>query len=72
MDVPFTGIWLELAPDKLIERVAGRGADPSDATAEVIRHQISQFRGPVTWTTVPADGSVDDVVGRVLALIGAG
>ena len=72
VDVPFTGIWLQLAPDKLIQRVAERGADPSDATAEVIRHQISQFRGPVTWTTVPAEGSIEEVIGRVLALIGAG
>lgn len=70
--VPFTGIWLDLAPEKLIERVEGRGADPSDATADVIRHQISQFRGPMEWVTVPAAGSVDDVVGRVLALVANG
>jgi aminoglycoside phosphotransferase family enzyme/predicted kinase len=69
--VPFTGIWLELAEGKLIERLAGRGADPSDATADVVRHQISQFRGPVTWHAVSAEGSVDAVVGRVLALIGS-
>ena len=70
VEVPFTGIWLELAPEKLIERVARRGADPSDATTEVIRNQIAQFSGPMTWATVAADGSVDEVVGRVLALIG--
>ena len=71
VEVPFTGIWLELAPDKLIERVARRGADPSDATTEVIRNQIAQFSGPMTWATVAADGSVDEVVKRVLAVIGA-
>ena len=71
VEVPFTGIWLELGPDKLIERVARRGADPSDATAEVIRNQIAQFSGPMTWATVAADGSVDEVVKRVLAVIGA-
>ncbi len=71
VDVPFTGIWLDLAPDKLIGRVERRGADPSDATAEVIRHQIDQFSGPITWTVVPADGSVEAVVGRVLALLGS-
>ncbi len=72
VDVPFTGIWLELKPDRLIARVEGRGADPSDANAETIRHQVDQFRGPVTWTKVAAEGSVDEVVARVLALIGAG
>ena len=51
------------APEKLIERVEGRGADPSDANAETIRHQIDQFRGPITWTAVSAEGSVDEVVG---------
>ncbi len=71
VDVPFTGIWLELAPEELIDRVERRGVDTSDATAEVIRHQISQFSGPITWTVVPANGSVDEVVGRVLAAIEA-
>ncbi len=69
VDVPFTGIWLELPPDKLIERVERRGADPSDANADTIRHQIDQFSGPITWTVVAADGGVDEVARRVLALI---
>ena len=69
VDVPLTGIWLELVPEKLIARVEGRGADPSDANAETIRHQIDQFSGPVTWTVVSAEGSVDEVVERVLALL---
>ncbi len=70
VEVPFTGIWLELEAEKLIDRVEGRGADPSDANAETIRHQIDQFRGPVAWTAVSAEGSVDEVVERVLAAIG--
>lgn len=72
VDVPFTGIWLNLDPDRLIARVEGRGADPSDATAEVVRHQVGQFSGPMTWTQVLAEGTVDEVVERVRALIGAG
>ncbi len=69
VDVPLTGIWLDVAPETLIERVEGRGADPSDANAETIRHQIDQFSGPVTWAIVPADGGIDEVVGRVMALL---
>ncbi len=72
VDVPFTGIWLELEPEKLVARLEGRGPDPSDATAEEVYHQVSQFSGPVTWNVVPAGGSLEEVVGRVLALIGAG
>jgi aminoglycoside phosphotransferase family enzyme/predicted kinase len=72
VEVPFTGIWLELAPERLIERVEGRGADPSDATPEVVRRQIAQFRGPVTWTRISAEGSLEEVTGRVLATLGAG
>ena len=71
VDVPFTGIWLELEPEKLIARVEERGVDPSDANAETIRHQVDQFRGPMAWTAVSADASVDEVVARVLAVIGA-
>ena len=69
--VPFTGIWLELEPDTLIARLERRGEDPSDATADVVRDQIARFRGPMPWTTVSAEGSLDQVVGRVLALLGA-
>jgi len=38
----------------------------------MVRHQIEQFGGPITWAVVPAEGSVDDVVGRVLTLIVGG
>jgi aminoglycoside phosphotransferase family enzyme/predicted kinase len=70
VEVPFTGIWLELAPEDLIERVERRGDDVSDATAAVVRDQIVRFRGPVEWTVVSAKGSVNEVVARVQALIG--
>ncbi len=69
VDVPFTGIWLDLAPEKLIERVEARGVDTSDANADTIRHQLAEFRGPVTWTVIPTEGSVEAVVKRVLAEI---
>ena len=71
VEVPFTGIWLELPPDALIERVERRGPDVSDATASVVRDQIARYRGPMTWTSVSAVGSVEAVVARVMALIGA-
>ncbi len=70
VEVPFTGIWLELAPDALVDRVERRGADVSDATASVVRDQIARFQGPMTWTPVSAEGSVDEVAARVRALIG--
>ncbi len=70
VEVPFTGIWLELPPDVLIERVERRGNDVSDATGDVVRDQIARFRGPMTWTPVSAAGHVDAVVARIRALIG--
>ena len=72
VEVPFTGIWLELEPEKLIDRVARRGAGPSDATVAVIRDQFARFHDPLTWTTVAAEGSVAEVADRVLSAIGAG
>ena len=71
VEVPFTGVWLELAPEALIERVERRGEDVSDATASVVRDQIARFRGPMTWTAVSGEGSVETVAARVRALIGA-
>jgi hypothetical protein len=54
--VPFCGIWLHADPETLLKRVAGRHADASDATAEVVRAQLQRDQRPFTaeWATVDA------------------
>lgn len=51
----FRGIWLD-APEKiLVDRVAHRQDDPSDATPNVVVQQIARHGAPTDWTTIRAD-----------------
>lgn len=52
--VSFLGFWLEASPAVLMARVDTRRADPSDADASVIRRQIAQDPGPLTWHRLDA------------------
>jgi uncharacterized protein len=58
--VPFRGLWLYANPETLLERVARRGRDASDASPEVVRRQLVADPGPFTaeWTSLDAGGSV--------------
>ncbi|GED99115.1 bifunctional aminoglycoside phosphotransferase/ATP-binding protein [Gordonia crocea] len=61
------GIWLALPLDQRIARIAGRGPDASDATADVARAQDLSIAPPADgWTHLVAD---DDAVRAATALI---
>ncbi len=64
--VTFNGIWLSANEDLLSRRIDDRQADPSDATAEVMRRQSLLDTGPMTWTETDAAGSIDGVSSAVL------
>lgn len=64
--VPFVGVWLDVPPERLFERVAARQNDPSDATEDVVQHQLDADVGVMTWHRVWAAGTVDEVAGTVL------
>jgi aminoglycoside phosphotransferase family enzyme/predicted kinase len=53
--VPFAGVWLDAEPGRLVERVAGRRGDPSDATPDVVRAQIDRAAGAGEWARVDAN-----------------
>jgi uncharacterized protein len=53
----FTGLWLEAPVDRLIERVAKRKLDASDATAGVVSAQARQPTGVVDWCRVDSKQS---------------
>ena len=65
----FTGLWLEGPINTLMERIAKRKTDASDATADVVSAQAKQPTGAVDWLRVDASGPVESIVLRVLAAI---
>jgi aminoglycoside phosphotransferase family enzyme/predicted kinase len=66
--VPFVGLWLDAPEPVLVTRVTGREADASDADAEVVRRQLEQDPGNVTWHRVDASTSPEDVHARARSL----
>jgi predicted kinase len=57
LSVPFVGLWLDAPERLLIARTEQRRADPSDATADVIRMQRGQAIGEMAWHRVDASAS---------------
>jgi uncharacterized protein len=64
LGVPFLGLWLTAPSEKLLNRVAARRGDASDATSEVVRRQLGWHLGPFakTWTEIDASGSVEETL----------
>jgi hypothetical protein len=62
--VAFAAVWLEAPERILVERIAARGPDVSDADAGVVRMQWAQSAGDVRWLPVDAAVDVEQVVVR--------
>ena len=60
LGVPFRGLWLYANPETLLERVAHRRKDASDATPDVVSRQLGVDPGQFTaqWTRIDAGGSL--------------
>jgi predicted kinase len=65
--LPFHGLWLEAGSDALIERVEKRTDNASDATAAIVRQQLTYDLGTVTWTNINAPGEPDRPFGLLSA-----
>jgi predicted kinase len=65
---PFAGFWLEAPLGLLRARVAGRGADASDATVEVLDRAAAADPGPVAWMCLDAAGDALGAARAALAL----
>jgi aminoglycoside phosphotransferase family enzyme/predicted kinase len=52
--VKFLGLWLEADLNTLLERVAARQGDASDAGPEVLRQAAAQDYGAITWHRINA------------------
>lgn len=49
LKVPFDGVWLDVEPEVLRARVAGRRGDASDADLPVLEAQLGRDLGPIAW-----------------------
>ena len=66
----FTGLWLEAPISTLMERIAKRTKDASDATADVVSAQAKQPTRVVDWLRVDASGPVEAIASRAAAILG--
>ncbi|HMO42919.1 MAG TPA: AAA family ATPase, partial [Phenylobacterium sp.] len=55
--VPFEGIWLEAPADILVQRIAARHGDASDATVETLQMQLDRGVGDLDWMRLDASGT---------------
>ena len=67
--VPFLGLWLEAPAQARMERVGRRTADASDADAAVVRAQVAQAPGGVTWRRIDAGGQPEAALGGAAAIV---
>ena len=65
----FTGLWLEAPVGRLMERVARRKNDASDATPTIVTVQAGQPTGEMDWLRVDALAPVETLASVALALI---
>ena len=65
----FTGLWLEAPVDRLMQRVAERKLDASDATAEIVSAQARRPIGAMDWRRVDASAPMEDIARGVLAAL---
>lgn len=65
----FTGLWLEVPRETLLERVDARRGDASDATAEVVEKQLGYELGEVAWTRLEAAGGLEETLERARTLL---
>ncbi len=62
----FTGLWLKADEEHLVRRVSERHGDASDATADVVRHQLKRPTGPIRWRVINAEGALEKTIERSL------
>jgi aminoglycoside phosphotransferase family enzyme/predicted kinase len=69
--VPFRGLWLYADPETLLERVARRRKDASDASPDVVRRQLGADAGPFTaeWTSIEAGGTLPQTLAAARAVL---
>jgi hypothetical protein len=70
-DAPFAGLWLDAPEQVMAERTQLRRDDPSDADPAVVRAQLAQGAGLITWNRVPASGDAAGVLRSATRIVEA-
>lgn len=65
--VPFTGVWLEADPSVLWQRVERRKDSASDATVDILSHQLQRHAGRIDWRRLAADREPERIVADILS-----
>ncbi len=63
--VPFFGFWLDASLDARLARVDTREGDPSDATRDVLLHQMERDPGEIRWKRIDAARDLDTIVKEI-------
>jgi aminoglycoside phosphotransferase family enzyme/predicted kinase len=71
LGIPFLAIWLEAPQWQMLDRVAARRGDASDADAGVVLRQLESTVPPSDWHKVDAGSDVQQTAAGVRALIQA-
>ncbi|KZD10316.1 bifunctional aminoglycoside phosphotransferase/ATP-binding protein [Oceanibaculum pacificum] len=71
LGVPFDGVWLEAPAAVLEQRVDARRGDASDATAAVVRAQLSGIRPPRDWHRLDSSAGPDSALRAARQALGA-
>lgn len=71
LGIPFTGLWLEPDEAVLEQRLAARGPDASDATADVMHKQRRTRSGEISWDRIDASGEITETETRARRAIAA-
>lgn len=67
----FTGIWLDVPPERLKQRVAARSGDPSDATVATVEAQLGYDLGAIGWHRFDAARQQPDLAHDIVARVQA-
>jgi aminoglycoside phosphotransferase family enzyme len=67
--VPFTGVWLDVPPGQMAERLRQRTRDASDATVAVLEAQLKGGLGAIGWKRVDATAPPARLAESVLATL---
>jgi hypothetical protein len=63
--------WLDAPPKILLERVANRKNDASDATPQVVERQMSYDLGQLEWTRLDASGPLEETLRTAMSYLHA-
>ncbi len=70
--VPFAGLWLDAPTALLLDRVAARTGDASDAMPAVVRKQLDYELGDIAWRCLDAAAPRGQVAAAAAQILGLG